>query len=236
MKTLWEELNSHRHIPHCTCPHPCRCAAMREARNFRVEDQVIQFLTGLNDQFNVVKTQVLILDPLPSINKVYSLVVQEESNNESLSSPIDESLSLINASESRKPHGRGRGYSHGFKPPRHCCFCGKSNHTIEFCYQKHGHPNFQKQNASVNASSSNDEVEAQSWGSSEASSSSGTTISQEKYDHLVSLLQQVNLLLQLPHLLVPTLFMLLLVPTPFLLQVYLQFSHVHFNLNLIYGF
>lgn len=30
MKTLWEELNSHRPMPHCTCPHPCGCAAMRE--------------------------------------------------------------------------------------------------------------------------------------------------------------------------------------------------------------
>jgi len=95
MKTLWEELNSHHHMPHCTCPHPCRCAAMREARNFRLEDQVIQFLTGLNDQFNVVKTQVLMLDPLPSINKVYSLVIQEESNNHSLSSSIDKPFNTL---------------------------------------------------------------------------------------------------------------------------------------------
>jgi len=68
-------------MPHCTCPHPCRCAAMREARNFRIEDQIIQFLTGLNDKFAVIKTQVLIMDPLPSINKVYALVIQEESKN-----------------------------------------------------------------------------------------------------------------------------------------------------------
>jgi len=134
------------------------------------------------------------LDPLPSINKVYSLAVQEESNNQSLSSLIDEPLSIVNVAESRKPQGRGRGYSHSFRPPRHCSFCGKSNHTIEFCYQKDGHPNFQKQSSSVNVSSSNDEVEAQSGSSSEASSIPGSTISQEKYDQLVSLLQQVNLL------------------------------------------
>jgi len=64
MKNLWEKLNSHRPMPHCTCPHPCRCATMREARNFRLEDQVIQFLTGLNDQFNLIvnKTIYFILD------------------------------------------------------------------------------------------------------------------------------------------------------------------------------
>jgi len=96
---------------------------MREARNFWLEDQVIQFLTGLSDQFNVIKTQVLMLDPLPSINKVYSLVVQEESNNHSLSSSIDEPLSVINVVDSHRPQGRGRGYSSGFKAPRHCTFC-----------------------------------------------------------------------------------------------------------------
>jgi hypothetical protein len=38
MKSLWEELNSHRPMPMCTCPYPCRCESMRAARNFRMED------------------------------------------------------------------------------------------------------------------------------------------------------------------------------------------------------
>jgi len=55
-------------MPQFRCPHPCHCGIMCEARNYRLEDQVIQFLTGLNDQFAIVKTQVLMVDPLPSIN------------------------------------------------------------------------------------------------------------------------------------------------------------------------
>ena len=108
MKSLWEELNSHRPMPMCTCPHPCQCESMRSARNFRLEDQVIQFLTGLNDTFGVVKTQVLLMDPLPSIHKVYSLVVREESNNHGVntSSSIEDSNILVNASEARKPNFR----------------------------------------------------------------------------------------------------------------------------------
>jgi len=81
LKALWEELHSHRPLPNCTCPVQCRCAAMRVNKEYRIEDQIIQFLTGLNDQFSVVKTQVLLLYPLPSLNKVFSLVIQEESNN-----------------------------------------------------------------------------------------------------------------------------------------------------------
>jgi len=100
-------------------------------------------------------------DPIPYINKVYSLVIHELSNNHSLSSAIDEPLSIVNNVDSLKPLGRGRGYSNGFRPPRHCTFCGKNNDNIEFCYQKHGHPNFQKQSSYVHASSSVDETEVQ---------------------------------------------------------------------------
>ena len=47
MKTLWEELNSHRPMPLFTCIHQCRCEAMRSARYFRLEDQVSQFFNLL---------------------------------------------------------------------------------------------------------------------------------------------------------------------------------------------
>lgn len=194
MHTLWEELNSHRPMPHCACPHPCRCAAAREARNFRLENQVIQFLTRLNDQFTVIKTQVFMMDPLPSINKVYSLVIQEKSNNHYVDSSIDDHVSLVNASDSRnKPQERGTRYSTGPKPPRHCSFCGRNNHTVDYCYAKHGHPNFQKQAPSINTSSSNETYEATPGSCNDASLPS-SSISQEKYDQLVILLQQVNLL------------------------------------------
>jgi hypothetical protein len=101
LRMLWEELNSHRPMPHCTCIHQCRCEAMRAAQNYRIEDQIIQFLTGLNDSFGVVKTQILLMDPLPSMNKVYSLVIQEENNNSLNNSmpinSIDDSDVLVNA-------------------------------------------------------------------------------------------------------------------------------------------
>lgn len=62
MKSLWEELSSHRPIPNCSCIHPCCCVASRVAKTLMNEDQIVQFLTGLNDQFPVVRTQVLLLD------------------------------------------------------------------------------------------------------------------------------------------------------------------------------
>ena len=67
LRTLWDELNSHRPIPTCTCVHTCRVDSIRNAKQYRAEDQIMQFLTGLNESFSVVKSQILLMDPLPPI-------------------------------------------------------------------------------------------------------------------------------------------------------------------------
>ena len=33
---------------------------------------------GLNDSYSQIKGQILLMEPLPSINKAYSLLIQEE--------------------------------------------------------------------------------------------------------------------------------------------------------------
>ena len=38
----------------------------------------MQFLMGLNDSYIPTRTQILLMDPVPSITKVFALVVQEE--------------------------------------------------------------------------------------------------------------------------------------------------------------
>jgi len=200
LRTLWDELNSHRPIPNCTCVHPCRCESIRLVMYFRTENQILQFLTSLNESFFVMKTHILLMDPLPPINKVYSLVVQEESQNVVFSTPpiIDESSISVNASDARKFHARGKGApgnSNGKNNSRFCTFCNRYNHTIEFCYQKHGHPNFNKGNSSAHNASSDAFDTSNLVGSNDVVvADSKFSLTQEKYDHLVALLQQANLL------------------------------------------
>jgi hypothetical protein len=51
---------------------------MRSARANHTLLYIIRFLTGLNDSFAMVKSQILLLDPLPPMNKVFSMVLQHE--------------------------------------------------------------------------------------------------------------------------------------------------------------
>ncbi|KAA8538653.1 hypothetical protein F0562_028261 [Nyssa sinensis] len=42
------------------------------------DEKVFQFLLGLNDSFASLRTQILVMDPLPPIGKVFSILFQEE--------------------------------------------------------------------------------------------------------------------------------------------------------------
>jgi len=103
------------------------------------------------------------MDPFPSINKVYSLVVHEESNCKVVPAPssIDESSIWINASDASKPFGRGKGY-------RLCTVCNRPGYTIEYCYQKHEYPTRNKSKHYVNASSSDTSMAKSTHSNSES--------------------------------------------------------------------
>ena len=101
----------------------------------------------------------------------------------------------MNASEVKKSQGRGKGFVNSQKPNRYCTFCHKTNHTVDFCYQLHGHPSFPKQQPKVNVATHEipDEIGALDHGLG-GSTGSGTSLSPEQYTQLVSLLQQASLI------------------------------------------
>ncbi|CAJ2658604.1 unnamed protein product [Trifolium pratense] len=106
-------------------------------------------------------SHVLLMEPLPNINKVLSMVLQDERQqnygvNVSIDSKHEETEVLANAVENlgaRRGFGRGRGnggnqfgnnqYGRGRGNPykeKVCTYCGKNGHIVDICYKKHGYP------------------------------------------------------------------------------------------------
>lgn len=133
------------------------------------------------------------MELLPPINKVYLVVVLEESNQKYVIIIEDNSSLMVNAIQRFDHQGKPHHY---MNPPRQRTFCNRSVHTLDFCYKKHGQPNFNKNKSQINASTSQNSDVTQAFGTSIEVSSVNTNsnISQAQYDQLVSLLQQVNLL------------------------------------------
>jgi hypothetical protein len=99
LKLLWEELEIYLPMPACSCRVRCSCDAMRLARTNHNLLYMIRFITGLNDNFAMVKSQILLMDPLPPLNKVFSMVIQHERQGNFASN--DDSKILLNAAKSK---------------------------------------------------------------------------------------------------------------------------------------
>ena len=51
---------------------------MKTWMEFQQQEYVMQFLMGLNESFVQTRSQILMMEPLPPIDKVFLLVVQNE--------------------------------------------------------------------------------------------------------------------------------------------------------------
>ncbi|XP_015965644.1 uncharacterized protein LOC107489411 [Arachis duranensis] len=149
--SIWEELENFRGILACSCGSNC-VWGLGVIRSHRAENQVTRFLKGLNDQYFGVRSQVMLMEPLPSINVVFSLLTQQERQAHNLG-PTSHIMPYFatpsNTSEAQYGRGRGRGRGGRSQATRRgqkgrsrvqCTHCGKTGHTVNVCYKKHGFP------------------------------------------------------------------------------------------------
>ncbi|XP_059436248.1 uncharacterized protein LOC132169195 [Corylus avellana] len=166
IKALWEELNNYRPISICNC---CNCGRMKSILELYSQEKVLQFLMGLNDSFSTVRAQILLTNPLPPINKVFSLIIQEEKQREITVNSISHDTSALmtrtpipnpvaspmpnptaspicqshdHAAYMTKATSSGPRFSkQNFKKDRPICsHCGLSDHTVKKCYKVYGFP------------------------------------------------------------------------------------------------
>ncbi|KAK4390694.1 Retrovirus-related Pol polyprotein from transposon RE2 [Sesamum angolense] len=77
IKKLWDEMSELKPVPQCTC-HGCTCGASKAMTDMASFTQLMQFLMGLVMFFYSVRHQLLVMDPVPSINKAYAMVQSVE--------------------------------------------------------------------------------------------------------------------------------------------------------------
>ncbi|KAF7139465.1 hypothetical protein RHSIM_Rhsim07G0258800 [Rhododendron simsii] len=72
LKSYWDELYSYLPIP------PCTCGSSKALHDYQQQERLTQFLMGLHESYSNIRGQILLMDPLPSISRAYSLFLQEE--------------------------------------------------------------------------------------------------------------------------------------------------------------
>ncbi|KAA0065480.1 Cysteine-rich RLK (receptor-like protein kinase) 8 [Cucumis melo var. makuwa] len=130
LKTIWQNLNEYRFTNDCTC------GGLKPFIDHLESEYIMAFLMGLNDSYAAVRAQILLMQPLPSINTVFSLLIQEEQQRSAgiLTPPIDP-VALNIASSMAISTDRNRK-----KERPTCSYCGIKGHIADKCYKKHGYP------------------------------------------------------------------------------------------------
>ncbi|KAL6320900.1 hypothetical protein AAG906_010709 [Vitis piasezkii] len=135
-KALWDEYISYRPIPSCRCGNlnRCSCNILKDLTDRQQSDYVMKFLVGLHDSYSAIRSQLLLQSPLPSMSRVFSLLLQEESQR-SLTNAVGISIdsqamvaeqSSRTVSTSNTQFTKQKGKSDAI-----CSHCGYSGHLVD---------------------------------------------------------------------------------------------------------
>jgi hypothetical protein len=94
---------------------------------------------GLDDSYSHIRGQILLNDPLPPINKVFSLIVQEERQKEISVNPLIHETTALMTKADAAPQKKFNKFTNRKEKPT-CFHCGITGHTIDKCYRIHGFP------------------------------------------------------------------------------------------------
>ncbi|XP_075074719.1 uncharacterized protein LOC142162284 [Nicotiana tabacum] len=106
IKRLWDELDALNVIICCSCV--CVCEGKAKLTKSLEDQRLIQFLMGINDIYAQARGNILMMNPLPSIDVAYSLLLQDENQREVYANAHfnSESVSFMAAGEAKQPNAQ----------------------------------------------------------------------------------------------------------------------------------
>ncbi|KAL2230846.1 UNVERIFIED_CONTAM: Retrovirus-related Pol polyprotein from transposon RE1 [Sesamum indicum] len=110
----------------------------------------MQFLMGLGEPYDSIRSQILVLDSLPNVNKAYSMVLRVERQrlvNLEYAGIHENSAMQVKGTEFRfnswnKNYMKKKGITN--KRSLVCDYCNKQGHNKDSCFKLHGFPDWYK--------------------------------------------------------------------------------------------
>uniref|UniRef100_A0A803LHJ5 Retrovirus-related Pol polyprotein from transposon TNT 1-94-like beta-barrel domain-containing protein n=1 Tax=Chenopodium quinoa TaxID=63459 RepID=A0A803LHJ5_CHEQI len=162
IKAVWDEINGVNPIPVCACTG-CKCNLTQKIVKQQQEERLVQLLMKLDGKYAGVRTNILMMQPLPNVSVAYRLLMQEEKQRQ-VTMMNDGSNMTFSADANRfnsqgfsaRPSGNYRFQQGSVRPsfsgnnsfapgPRRnqnlfCTHCKMTGHTIDKCFKVHGYP------------------------------------------------------------------------------------------------
>lgn len=180
---------------HSTTP-TCTCGALKEIQSIQEKERVFQFLMGLNETYSHIRSQILAMDPLPTVSRAFAIINQEEKQRLLHLSPSVTADSVAFVADMRL----GTNYSHTTgqsKEKPTCAHCGLPGHVKAKCYKLVGYPaHYNKskvyQNTRKNSSATQSMAHNVSVLDKSDADSQNVRLSKDQYQQLLFILQERN--------------------------------------------
>ncbi|KAK3010227.1 hypothetical protein RJ639_010917 [Escallonia herrerae] len=116
-----------------------------KSEDFLTSDITYQFLMGLDDKYAIVRTQIINMDSFPNIDRVYAMVMQEESHR-GITGSRDTTSAVGFHAQNGPPTAQSSGLASATAGDPDCTptgqpwctFCHRLGHTQEKCYRRLG--------------------------------------------------------------------------------------------------
>ncbi|KAM0007349.1 putative RNA-directed DNA polymerase [Helianthus debilis subsp. tardiflorus] len=179
LTTMWKQFDAMLQLPTCSCK------AAKDYNDFSMLIKLMQFLMGLDDVYQPVRTNLLTREVFPSVKVAYSVVSREESHRLASSGSKGQNVSFVSkpnqSFESKKKTTKQRGPNPNLKYT-HCNMIG---HTIDRSFELIGYPpGFRKKSNTVSGKTNKSNAVV---GSSTSMSTSGLPFTSEQIAKLLSL-------------------------------------------------
>lgn len=120
LSSLWEEIDSMNTHPPVTTVADDVKDFIKSLDSQKAESGLFQFLNGLDDCYSTLRSQLLMMQPLPTVEVAYASIQQEESQSDILSQAELELAAMFSKTQVE--------YKISF-----CTACGVKGHAAEKC-------------------------------------------------------------------------------------------------------
>ncbi|KAF7116106.1 hypothetical protein RHSIM_RhsimUnG0038000 [Rhododendron simsii] len=133
----------------------CTCGGLKHLLDNEEKVRLGQFLMGLDEPYSAIRGHIMLMQPLPTVKKAYSLLCEEEKQrglterknteqvhamNVKASSNFKQSDSISQRQDSSRTWTPSSSKPQGSKKRLHCTYCDGTTHTVDRCFYLIGFP------------------------------------------------------------------------------------------------
>ncbi|XP_074334135.1 uncharacterized protein LOC141671716 [Apium graveolens] len=160
LKKIWDEIDNLKPLPKCECAQ-CTCNITQKVLKLQQDQRLMFFLMKMSNEFANVRSHILMMDTLPTLQQVYRMLLQEQRHKEISKLTVQEPVAFagqnnfrqfpntgyqglpkFNRTFSAGKFNSGTG-STGFQQRKinyFCDHCKIPGHSKERCFKLIGYP------------------------------------------------------------------------------------------------